>query len=256
MSEKEKVIIPGTYVRLSYTAMTKDGTVTESTKRRVREGEEEKEVDIPIIIKVGSKEVFFEEELIGLKAGDEKEFIIPPERAYGHRDPSKVERIPIKKLRAMLGGKKPYVGALLYDENERYYGKIIYVGSRDAMVDRNHPFADKEIIVKVKIHDTVPPDASEDDKIRIILKRHIPDLAEKFRFKKEDGVLEIIVPSEITLKLSAVDLIRNVWLNRKALADELLREINIEGVKFIDEFKLEKIAEPSEAKEAKEESRE
>ncbi len=239
MSSEDKSIIPGAYVRLSFTAMTKEGEIAESTRRKIKEGEVEKEVDNPIIIKVGNKEIFFEDELIGLKEGDEKEFTLPPERAYGKRDPNRVERIPIKKLRTMLGGKKPYVGALLYSEDNRYYGKIIYVGSRDAMVDRNHPFADKEIVVKVKIHEVVLPDAPINKKVKIIIARHTPDIADKVKIRKKADVLDLILPSEITMKLSAIDLLRNVWINRKALADELLREINISGLRFIDEFKLE-----------------
>lgn len=241
MSEKEKVIIPGAYARLSYVAMTKEGEITESTKRKIKEGEEEKEIDQPIVIKIGSGEIFFEDELVGLKEGDEKEFVLPPERAYGRRDPSKVERIPIKKLKAMLGGKKPYVGAMLYGEDDRYYGKIIYVGSRDAMVDRNHPFADKEIIVKVKIHEIVPPEASMNEKAKIILMRYLSDLSDKIALNVKENMLEVITPADITMKFTAVDLLRRVWVNRKSLADELLKELDVNEVRFIDEFKLESV---------------
>jgi len=239
VSNKEKSIIPGAYVKLSFTAMTKEGEIAESTKRKIKEGDVEKEVDNPIVIKIGNKEVFFEDELIGLKEGEEKDFILPPDRAYGKRDPSKVERIPIKKLRAMLGGKKPYVGALLYSEDDRYYGKVIYVGGRDAMVDRNHPFADKEIVVKVKVHQIVPPDAPISERVKIILMRHTRDITDKVKIRKKADTLDIIIPSDITMKLPAIDLLRNVWINRKTLADELLRELDISGVRFIDEFKLE-----------------
>lgn len=241
MSDQEKSIIPGAYVKLSFTTMTKKGEIAESTREKVKEGDTEKEVDNPVIIKVGNKEVFFEDELIGLKEGEEKEFTLPPDRAYGKRDPSKIERIPIKKLKAMLGGKKPYVGALLYDENNRYYGKIVYVGSRDAMIDRNHPFAGEEIVVKVKIHQVVLPDAPINERVKAILMRHTTNIADKIEINMKTDVLDIIIPSEITMKLSEVDLLRNLWVRRKALADELLRELNISEVRFIDEFKLEEI---------------
>jgi len=69
MSEKE--IVPGAYVVMTYIAKTEEGEVVESTKRKIKREEKEEEVDIPIVVKVGAKEVFFDEDLVGLKKGEE-----------------------------------------------------------------------------------------------------------------------------------------------------------------------------------------
>lgn len=241
MSEKE--IIPGTYVLLSYTAMTEEGDVVESTKKKIKRDDKEEEVDRPIVVKVGSKEIFFDEELVGLKEGAEKEIVLPPEKAYGKRDPSKIERIPVKKLKAMLGGKKPEVGAILYTEGGDYYGKIIYVGARDALVDKNHPFADKTIKVNVKIHKVVMPTDTLEERVNIILRRHFAEYAEKLKVSLVDGEVEITLPSDVALKMSSWELIRNIYANRKLAADELLKELNVNKIRFIDEFALEPIEE-------------
>ena len=241
MSEKE--IVPGAYVVMTYIEKTEEGEVVGSTKRKIKREEKEEEVDIPIVVKVGAKEVFFDEDLVGLKKGEEKELVIPPEKAYGKRDPKKIERVPVKRLKAMMGGKRPEVGAILYTEDGNYYGKIVYVGARDALVDKNHPYADKTIKVQVKIHDIVTPVDPPNEVLQIILKRYFSDYATQLKASITNGTIEIVMPSELTMSLSAWELIREIYARRKSAAEELLKELTVSQVRFIDEFALEAVKE-------------
>jgi len=236
MSEKE--IIPGAYVLISYEARTRDNKIAESTKRTIKKNEETEEKDFPIVIKIGDKEVFFEEELIGLKDGEEKEIILPPEKAYGERDPKKITRIAIKRLRAMLGGRTPSVGDILYSEEGGYFGKVVYIGSRDALIDRNHPFAGEEILVHVKIHKVVLPADPPNEKISIIARRHFKDYADKLKFSLVGNTLEITVPSDTIMNLTGLDLLRSIYAPRKIAAEEFIRELNIDKVRYIEEFSI------------------
>ena len=84
----------GSTVRVHYTAMTKNGEVVGSTAG----GD-------PLRITVGAGKVMrgFEEALEGMSAGESKKATIPPEKAYGRRDPTAVSSFS-RDTAAPIGG--------------------------------------------------------------------------------------------------------------------------------------------------------
>ncbi|MHA1617587.1 MAG: FKBP-type peptidyl-prolyl cis-trans isomerase [Candidatus Njordarchaeales archaeon] len=234
-----KKVLPGSYVKLSFEAKTEDGEITESTKRRVQRDEEFEDVDMPIIIKIGEKEVFFEDFLLNLEEGKEYDIEVPPEKAYGVRDPKKIETIPLKRLRSLTGEKRFSIGQILYDANGQYYGRIIYIGSRDVTIDRNHPYAGKKIIVHLKIHKVVLPSDPEDERLKVILERYLgEELLEKINAESKDKEVEIEFPASVLMSEDFRRLLRTVYVVRKAIAEEIMRELNFDRVRFIDTFSI------------------
>lgn len=98
----------------------------------------------------------FEAPLKGLKAGDQSEFVIAPENAFGQRNPENMqelgrddfdqESIDVGDVFSFLNG------------DGELPGVIVEIGDDSVKVDFNHPLAGRKIIFKVDIV-AVAPDA-------------------------------------------------------------------------------------------------
>ena len=96
----------------------------------------------------------FESTLIGLENGDEREFTIPPEEAFGQHNPQNVQRVD----RSNFDQQELEVGAMFSFQNGdgELPGVIIEFEDEEILVDFNHPLAGKNIIFQVKIMDITP----------------------------------------------------------------------------------------------------
>ncbi|MPN33833.1 FKBP-type peptidyl-prolyl cis-trans isomerase SlyD [bioreactor metagenome] len=104
---------------------------------------------VPLNITVGSGQVIegFEEGLIGMKEGEEKNLTIPPEKAYGEYNESWVQSIPIEELNM---SEKPEVGQVY----RNMYGipyRVIAVNETYVTLDPNPELAGKTLIFDVKL---------------------------------------------------------------------------------------------------------
>jgi FKBP-type peptidyl-prolyl cis-trans isomerase 2 len=90
----------GDTVHVNYTGRFLDGTVFDTSDLDVAKSagiyQEGRQYE-PLEFQVGSGAVIpgFENGVLGMKVGEKKTLIIPPEDAYGHRDPSKIEVLPL-----------------------------------------------------------------------------------------------------------------------------------------------------------------
>lgn len=103
----------------------------------------------PLRFKVGSGEVIsgLDEGIVGMKVGEEKEIIIPPEKAYGHRRDELV--VPVPKDVFYERNIEPVIGMYI---NTRYgRAKIVNIDDNNVYLDFNHPLAGVTIKVKVKV---------------------------------------------------------------------------------------------------------
>ncbi|MEM0465263.1 MAG: FKBP-type peptidyl-prolyl cis-trans isomerase [Candidatus Pacearchaeota archaeon] len=114
------------------------------------------DVDVkPIIISVGNEMLLkgFDEDLIGKEINKFYKIKLPPEKAFGRRDPNNIKVISLK----VFNDKKinPYPGLTLQIDN--YIAKVISVSGGRVNVDFNNPLAGKEVeyhyIIKRKINE-------------------------------------------------------------------------------------------------------
>src|SRR3989338_8310186 len=82
------VVKEGSFVSIHYIGKLADGTIFETTNKN------------PLRFVVGEHAVIrgLEEGVIGMKIGDKKRIIIPPEKAYGKFHKDIVEEIPLNKI--------------------------------------------------------------------------------------------------------------------------------------------------------------
>ena len=95
-----------------------------------------------------------ESTLIGLVNGDEREFTIPPEQAFGQHNPQNVQAVE----RGNFDQEELELGAMFSFQNGdgELPGVIVDVDDNEVVIDFNHPLAGKNIIFQVKIIDIAP----------------------------------------------------------------------------------------------------
>jgi len=221
----------GDFILIDYTLKIKEtGQVMDTTLEEVaketglcREGKTYE----PRLVVIGAGWVLkgLEERLKQMEAGEEKTIELPPEEAYGPRDPRKVEVIPVKRLSER--GIRPRVGQRV--EINGRIGVVRAIGSGRAQVDFNHPLAGRtlvyEVAVRSKIEDPV-------EKIRALIHRRLPLVPEE-KFQVEIGEKEAVIkmPDEAFY-------VEGIQVLKKGIASDILRFFpEIEVVRFIEELK-------------------
>ena len=101
-----------------------------------------------------------EEHMIGKEAGAEFSATVAPEKAYGVRDETAIQRIPVKHLQGAKKWKKGMVAHVETDQGQRQV-TVIKVGKFMVDVDANHPFAGKELTFDVKVEEVREATAEE-----------------------------------------------------------------------------------------------
>lgn len=112
----------------------------------------------PLEFEVGAGQVIkgFDDAVIGMEKGDEKEITIPPSEAYGEIDESLEQKVPREALPPLPEGKKLEVGMqLMLKTPEGHYHPVSIkdLTDKEVVIDLNHPLAGKTLIFKIKIID-------------------------------------------------------------------------------------------------------
>ena len=227
-------VAKGDYILVEYTAMVKedkrviDTTSEEEAKKHgiYREGD----LYEPTFVILGEGWLLkgLEKRLEGLEVGEEREIEVPPEEAFGRRDPKKVKVIPAIELSSR--GLIPRVNKEVEINGKR--GIIRSVGGGRVVIDFNHPLADKTLVYKVKIVSRVE---GLEGKVRELVHRWL-------RAVPREEVEVEVSGGEATVKLPerALALERVGLLLRGAASDirKYLKDINL--VRFVAEFELKR----------------
>ncbi|MCX8170339.1 MAG: hypothetical protein N3D72_04545 [Candidatus Methanomethyliaceae archaeon] len=125
-----------------------------------------------------------------MEEGGEKEIEIPPEKAFGERDSSKVKIIPAKELTKQ--GITPRPGARI--DLGGSIATIRSVGSGRVTIDYNHPLSGKSIIAKIIVRKLL---TDTSDKIRELVHMRIRGVSkEKFIISIIGNMVTIEMPEE------------------------------------------------------------
>ncbi|KFF08168.1 FKBP-type peptidyl-prolyl cis-trans isomerase [Chryseobacterium luteum] len=103
----------------------------------------------------------FEENILGLKAGDKADFIIQSEEAYGDKDPNSIVQLPIDMFQE---SGTPPVGAILPlsdGQGNNFQAFVVEVTPEGVVADLNHPMAGKVLDFQVEIINTRPATEEE-----------------------------------------------------------------------------------------------
>jgi len=186
----------GSLILVDYTAKVKDtNEIFETTIEAEAKKHSLHDTNIkyqPKLVSVGESWVIkgLDEALANSKVGDKTTVEVTPDKGFGERDPGKVRMIPLRKLGE--DADKVSVGDTIEIDEKK--GIIRFIGSGRVQVDYNHRFAGKTILYDVNILKSLETD---DEKIKGILKRHIPVEDSKLVFTKTGKSLDINIPEEL-----------------------------------------------------------
>jgi FKBP-type peptidyl-prolyl cis-trans isomerase 2 len=246
-----KKVEEGDFVLLKMTARTQKGKIfrvsSEEDAKKAGMYEEEKAQqgyytpEFVIIGKPGFINEGLTETIKDMNYFQKKSVKIPPTKAFGKRDPQKIERIGIAKFRKLNDGKNPEYGSD-FTNKKGQRGVISNILQGKVIIDYNHPLAGQSIDYNLEIVEKID---EFDEKIDyFLISKGIPkETASEFIVNLlKDKTLEITVPKML--------LFQNLTYLKFGLAMDLQTHMGdeIEDVKFIEIY--EKMPAPPTAAES------
>lgn len=223
----------GDFILIDYVARVKEtGEILDLTLEDVAKKEKFVRSDgiyEPMLVVVGKNWVLkgLDEELEKMNVNETKVIEIPPEKAFGKRDPKKIKVVSVRELPKEGGPIR--VGSIVTVENDE--GIVLSIGGGRAVIDFNHPLAGKTIIYEVTVRGVIE---KLEDKITALLARRIRGLDKnKIQIQKVNDEVTIQLPSDILT-------IENIQYALKGVADdikELLPDVRI--LKYLVSFELQ-----------------
>lgn len=104
----------------------------------------------------------FEEQLLGLEPGNEREVLIPAQQAFGDVNPDNRQRFSMQKFKHLIEDEllPAGVGSVVSFTDPAGFelpGVVAEIADSYVIVDFNHPLAGKDIVFKVQIIAVLPP---------------------------------------------------------------------------------------------------
>ncbi len=182
-------VTKGDFISLNYTGDSA-GIVFDTTDEQRAEEEgihSEKAAYGPFVIRVGGRHVIvgLDDDLEGKEVGYQGDLEVPPEKAFGQRDPDRVRSLPKSSFK-----EKPFKGMPVRDQ-EIGEGVVVDVVGGRVVVDFNHPLAGKTLHYAYTIEDII--EAPEKKLLGLIRLYAGRDL----EVQMEDGVATINLPPGI-----------------------------------------------------------
>ncbi|WP_245867319.1 FKBP-type peptidyl-prolyl cis-trans isomerase [Candidatus Nitrosotalea bavarica] len=143
MDSKTLTAKMGDKVKIEYTGTLDDGTVFDSN---VEDGN-------LLEFEIGGGQVIkgFDDAILGMKEGEEKQFSISPAEAYGEHDPTLIQKVP----REIFPSDAELTPGLLFEAGlptgEKVPAIITVIEEKIVSVDLNHPLAGKRLNFKIKL---------------------------------------------------------------------------------------------------------
>jgi len=229
--EPKMPIQKGDFILINYTSKVKetgeifDTTIEETAKKEklYKEGE----IYEPNLVVVGEGWVLkaLDEALLNFEVNKKDSVEIPPEKAFGNRDPEKIKLVPLRRLTA--SGITPKLGMRI--EYNKKLATVRTMGAGRVQLDYNPPLAGKTLVYEVNVEKKLETNA---EKIAALIHRRIPAVeTEKFNFKIGKANVTLNVPEEAFY-------LEGLQLAKRGIATDIQKFFpEITNVKFTETFK-------------------
>jgi FKBP-type peptidyl-prolyl cis-trans isomerase 2 len=136
----------GNKIKVEYVGTLEDGTEFDSTAKHGGE---------PIEFEVGAGQLIkgFDEAVLGMEKGEEKEITLQPADAYGEPKPEMIKKVPKEQLPPGQEVKPGMMMAIGTPDGKQFPAKIVEVTDTEIALDLNHPLAGKVLKFKIKVVD-------------------------------------------------------------------------------------------------------
>ena len=231
--QKGDFILIDYVARVSETGEAFDTTMEEVAKKEGihREGG----IYEPNLVALGEGWVLkaLDESLINLKLHKTEKIEIPPEKAFGNRDPEKTRMYPLRKLASQ--GVTPQIGMRF--EVDGRLAIVRTVGSGRVLLDFNPPLAGKTLVYEVTIQKKLK---TADEKIAALIHRRMPQVSvDKFTLEIGKDQITIGVPEEAFYVEGLQLMKRGIFVDIQKFYPK------VKTVRFVETFKK---SEPAEEK--------
>lgn len=144
------VVKKGDTVKVEYEGKFEDGTVFDSSSKHGGQ---------PLEFEVGAGHVVkgFDDAVVGMEKGEEKEITIKPEEGYGELRDELKQKVPRTALPKEQEPKEGMILMVSSPDGRQMPVKIAAVDEETVTVDLNHPLAGKTLVFKIKIVDIEEP---------------------------------------------------------------------------------------------------
>ena len=186
----------GDFLLINYALKVKETgetvvTTIESVAReaKIYRGEEKYE---PFFVIVGEAWVpkGLDEAFASFDVGKPTTVELPPEKAYGARDPKKVRLVPLRKFTGE--GVTPVPGLQVNIDGKA--AQVRAVGAGRVQVDYNHPFAGRTLVYDVTVEKVIE---TGEEKVKNLLHKRLPPVEQdKFKVNMDEGKLQVEIPEE------------------------------------------------------------
>ena len=219
----------GTLVFANYTAKVKDtgegieSTVEEDAKK-LKIYEESKKYE-PRLVAVGEGWLIagLDAEVAKLSVGDRKEIELPPEKAFGLRDPTQLRMIPLRKF----GVREHELSVGDSVEIDNRVGVVRFMGSGRAQVDFNHRLAGKSIVYDFQVLRMV---STDEDKVRALVDRRLAGEGSKTTIELADGGLMVTIPEVLFL-------VEGLQIIKRGIANDVFKFVpSLTSLTFLERF--------------------
>ncbi len=223
----------GDFIVIDYIAKVKEtGEVFDTTKEEIAKKEhlyKEGEIYAPKLVVIGEGWVLkpLDESLTSMDVSKTSSVEIPPEKAFGNRDPEKVRRVPLRHLAAK--GITPTLG--MHIEYDGKMATVRTLGAGRVLLDFNPPLAGKTLIYEVTVQKKLE---TQQEKISALIHRRVPAVEQdKFKFNVRAKAVNIEMPEEAFY-------LEGIQVAKRGIALDIQRFFPaISAVKFIETFKAE-----------------
>ena len=219
----------GTLIFANYTAKVKDtgegieSTVEEDAKK-LKIYEESKKYE-PRLVAVGEGWLIagLDAEVAKLSVGERKEIELPPEKAFGLRDPTQLRMIPLRKF----GEREHELSVGDSVEIDNRVGVVRFIGSGRAQVDFNHRLAGKSIIYDFQVLRIIHTD---EDRVRALVDRRLAGEGSKTTIELANGALTVTIPEDLFL-------VEGLQIIKRGIANDVFRFVpSLTGLTFLEKF--------------------
>jgi FKBP-type peptidyl-prolyl cis-trans isomerase SlyD len=210
----------GDFIRVSYTGKN-DDRVFDTTDEEVAKAndfynEKGKYGGDVIIVGSGHTVAGLDEDLVGKEVGYSGSVTIPPEKAFGIRNPELIETIPITKFE-----QKPQVGMPVQVDGRQ--GVVIRAIGRMVQVDFNRFLAGQTVTYDYEIKEKIE---DNEGKVKGILGLYI---GKEFSVEIKDGIATVEIEPDLTFNQR--------WLmSKRQIAKELIDNTDIIEVVYLERY--------------------
>jgi len=224
-------------VKISYTGKTKDGRVFDTSDESTAKengiyDEKMRYGDLPVVAGSGNLLKGIENIIGEMKAGETRTLEIPPEDAYGERDPKLVRLVPMKLFKKQKIN--PYPG-MVVDLDGRQ-ARVLSVSSGRVQVDFNAEMAGKSVIYDVTLAGRAETD---DEKISYLIEKNFGspgdldfEIIEQGADDKKERIVKFSVPRQTYTE-------RNYMVKKPSLVIELSKYAGFKKSIFEEEWEFD-----------------